>query len=154
VSNNLDPRRLEDLRQLHILDLIRNHPREIEADPGGAPMLRGEVVALSPSDVALEKARKAGFSVLTERVLEGLDARLIVLRAPDGMTTRRALKQLKELDSDGAYDFNHLYTDSGEVPEPDVGARSNPGTGAPVGMGVGASTAVTKIGLIDSGIDT
>src|SRR5579863_3688567 len=41
----LDPRRLADLRRLHILDLIRKNPKEIEADPNGAPIIRGEVVA-------------------------------------------------------------------------------------------------------------
>ena len=66
LTNDLDPRRLEDLRRLRILDLIHKNPKEIEADPNGAPILRGEVVAFSPSDAALEKARAAGFSVLRE----------------------------------------------------------------------------------------
>ena len=48
-------------------------------------------------------------------MLEGLDARVVVLSVPGGTATRRALKQLKGLDPEGAYDFNHLYTDSGEV---------------------------------------
>ena len=124
LSDDLDPRRLEDLRRLHILDLIRKNPKEIEADPNGAPILRGEVVAFSPSDAALEKARAAGFAVLRERALDGLDARLVVLKAPDGTATRRALKQLKGLDPEGVYDFNHLYTDSGEVLGAGVGGRS------------------------------
>jgi hypothetical protein len=102
LSNDLDPRRLEDLRRLHILDVIRKNPKEIEADPNGAPVVRGEVVAFSPSDAALEKARAAGFVVLRERALDGLDARLVVLKAPDGIATRRGLKQLKGLDPEGA----------------------------------------------------
>src|SRR6185437_14802336 len=53
LSNDLDPRRLEDLRLLHVRDLIRSHRREVEADPNGAPILRGEVVAFSPTDAAL-----------------------------------------------------------------------------------------------------
>jgi subtilisin family serine protease len=166
LSDDLDPRRLEDLRRLHILDLIRKNPKEIEADPNGAPILRGEVVAFSPSDAALEKARAAGFAVLRERALDGLDARLVVLKAPDGTATRRALKQLKGLDPEGVYDFNHLYSDSGEVLGAGVGGQP---TGAAVGSGelrvaLGESTvsagtgtgtgAGTRVGLVDGGVDT
>jgi hypothetical protein len=180
LSNDLDPRRLADLRRLRLLDLIRKNPKEIERDPSGAPILRGEVVVFSPSDAALEKARAARFVVVRERVLEGLDARLVVLKAPDGMATRRALTQLRGLDPEGTYDFNHLYTDSGEG-----GARTGSGEVAAAGVGVGVtqgagsrgargdlrlalragrdasmgsspngSDASTRVGLIDGGVDT
>ena len=152
LSNDLDPRRLTDLRRLHLLDLVRRNPREIETDPNGAPILRGEVVAFSPSDAALEKARAAGFVVVRERVLEGLDARVVVLKVPGGTATRRALRQLKGLDPEGAYDFNHLYTDSGEV---GAGKDASTGSGAGTSSGTDTSSGVgTKVGLIDGGIDT
>jgi subtilisin family serine protease len=182
LSNDLDPRRLTDLRRLHLVDLIRKNPKEIEADPSGAPILRGEVVAFSPSDGALEKARAAGFVVVRERVLEGLDARVVVLKAPAGRATRRALAQLKGLDPEGAYDFNHLYTDSGELGAAGVGVGAargavSPGTGsrgvesrsaggdlrlalragqdANTGSGADPSSGGgTKVGLIDGGVDT
>jgi subtilisin family serine protease len=147
VTNDLDSRRLENLRLVQIRDLLRTHRREVEPDPNGAPILRGEVVAFSPTDAALEKARDAGFTILRERVLDGLDARLVVLRAPDSMATRRALQRLKGLDPDGSYDFNHLYSDSGEV------GRS---TGdAPIGdAAAGHPDATVRIGLVDGGVDT
>jgi hypothetical protein len=180
LSDDLDPRRLEDLRRLHILDLIRKNPKEIEADPNGAPILRGEVVAFSPSDAALGKARAAGFAVLRERALDGLDARLVVLKAPDGIATRRALNQLKGLDPEGVYDFNHLYTDSGETSSVgagrDVGMLTGAGGELRIALGASASGAAganargaggeavdgagpsagtgTKIGLVDGGVDT
>lgn len=148
LSNDLDPRRLEDLRLLHVRDLLRTHRREVEADPNGAPILRGEVVAFSPTDAALERARAAGFNVARERVLEGLDARLVVLQVPRGMSTRRALERLRGLDPDGTYDFNHLYMDSGVVGkaagEPPVGAAEAPTH----------SDVAVKVGLVDGGVDT
>ena len=171
LSNDLDPHRLEDLRRLHVLDLIRKNSKEIEADPNGAPILRGEVVAFSPSDAALERARAAGFAVLRERVLEGLDVRLVVLKAPDGTATRRALRQLKGLDPEGVYDFNHLYTDSGEVLGSGasdrasglLGAVKSRGADADLRLALGANAsdgvsardagAGTKVGLIDGGLD-
>jgi subtilisin family serine protease len=151
VTNDLDPRRLEDLRLLHIRDLIRTHRREVEADPKGAPILRGEVVAFSPTDAALDRARGAGFTVLRERVLDGLDARLVVLQAPQGMATRRALQRLKGLDPDGSYDFNHLYSDSGEVGQ----AVAGPPAGGAAEVSASAHTdATVRIGLVDGGVDT
>jgi hypothetical protein len=147
LPNDLDPRRLSDLRRLRVVDLIRKNPKQIEADPNGAPILRGEVVAFSPSDASLEKARAAGFSVLRERVLEGLDSRLVVLGVPDGTATRRALKQLKGLDPKGVYDFNHLYMDGGEV-----GAGGNTAGGA--GADANQDGHRTRVGLVDGGVDT
>jgi hypothetical protein len=129
VTNDLDPRRLEGLRMVHVRDLIRTHRREIEADPNCAPILRGEVVAFSPMDAALERARAAGFDVLRERPLDGLDARVVVLRAPEGIATRRALQQLRGLDPEGVYDFNHLYMDGGVVGQ-GVAAGANAAAGA------------------------
>ncbi|MDB6045116.1 MAG: hypothetical protein JWM63_3667 [Gammaproteobacteria bacterium] len=166
LGGDLDPRRLQDLRQLRVLELIRSHPKVIEADPNGAPILRSEVLAFSPSDALLEKVRAAGFSVLRERALEGLEARIVVLKAPDGMSTRRALKQLKALDPEGVYDFNHVYTDSGLISNSTIAAYTgganaghdaNAGAGVTVGVnassGVGASP-TASVGLVDGGVDT
>jgi hypothetical protein len=146
TTNALDPRRLEDLRLLRIRDLLRTHRREVEPDSNGAPVLRGEVVAFSPTDAALEQARGAGFTVLRERVLDGLDARLVVLRAAEGMATRRALQRLRGLDPQGTYDFNHLYSDSGEV----VGGAAAP---APA-VDARPPDATVRVGLVDGGVDT
>jgi Subtilase family len=154
LSNDLDPRRLEDLRRLHVLDLIRKNPKEIEADPDGAPILRGEVVASSPSDAALAKARVAGFAVLRERALDGLDARIVVLKAPDGTATRRALKQLKGLDPEGVYDFNHLYMDGGEVLGADAGARGVGGGAGRADVGGGAARSVDVDQRVGAGPDS
>jgi subtilisin family serine protease len=155
LSDDLDPRKLEDLRRLHILDLIRKNPKEIEADPNGAPILRGEVVMFSPSDAALEKARAAGFAVLRERVLDGLDARLVILKAPDGTATRRALKQLRGLDPEGVYDFNHLYSESGEVLASGATRAIAPSAGDAAVDGAAPSAGTgTKVGLVDGGVDT
>jgi subtilisin family serine protease len=152
VSDDLDPRRLAELRLLHIRDLIRSHRREIEADPNGAPILRGEVVAFSPTDAALQRAQGAGFAVLRVRVLDGLDARLVILRAPDGMATRRALQRLKGLDPEGSYDFNHLYSDSGEIGR--SGRRVLRVVAEPSVGDAGAQRTQVRIGLIDGGVDT
>jgi subtilisin family serine protease len=110
-----DVQRLADLRQLRVRELLRTQRQFVERDPNGAPILRAELVAFAPTDAALDSARAAGFTVARERTLEGLDARVVVLRAPDRMSTRRALARLRALDPNGAYDYNHIYLDSGVV---------------------------------------
>jgi hypothetical protein len=151
LATDVDPRRLQELRRLRIRDLIRRSRREIEADPNGAPALRGEVVAFSPTDAALERARGAGFVVLRERVLEGLDTRLVVFGAPNGLATRRALQQLRALDPDGLYDFNHLYMDGGAV---GMAVAAPSGAESPEVTTATPAVAAARVGLIDSGVDT
>ncbi|HSD73572.1 MAG TPA: S8 family serine peptidase [Steroidobacteraceae bacterium] len=145
TTDRLDPNRLTDARLLKVRQLIRAHRDVLEADPHGAAIVRSELLAFSPSAAALEHARAAGFSVARERALAGLDARIVVLRAPAGMSTQRALKKLRSLDPQGAYDFNHVYTDSGAVqPGAAPAVDGNPAEG---------SAARVKIGLIDGGVD-
>jgi len=110
-----NPDQLRELRRLKIRDLLRTRRTVLEADPRGAPIVRSEVLALSPTPAALDQARAAGFEILRTRTLEGLDMSVVVLRAPERMSTRRALRQLQRLDPEGVYDFNHLYLESGET---------------------------------------
>lgn len=185
VQNELGAvQRLADVRQLRIQDLLRTQRRFVERDPSGAPILRAEIVAFSPTDAALESARAAGFTIARERNLEGLDARVVVLHAPERMSTRRALSRLRALDPNGAYDYNHIYLDSGLVTDPPRPTASAEGAGAerppkrrsaaansrllaqqpaqsastsPVPAPSSSSSysvSQVKIGLVDGGIDT
>ncbi len=156
---------LRELRLNRVRNLIRTHRDVIEADPRGAPILRSEVLAFSPSEQAVERARAAGFAVIREKTLDGLDARIVVLRAPEGMSTRRALKRLRAGDPAGIYDFNHIYTESGAVFTPAnespptpvaASAQSSPSAGAQSSPSPGAQTLPVssgRVGLIDGGID-
>lgn len=149
LAGETDPRRLRELRALRIRELLRRHRDVLEADPHGAPVVRGEVLALSPSTAALQAAADAGFTVVREQSLGTLGARLLVLRAPG--KTARALARLKALDPTGVYDFNHVYTDSGALATAGGGAVPPAPGGTP---GPDATEhAATRIGLIDSGVD-
>ncbi|MFC4309979.1 S8 family serine peptidase [Steroidobacter flavus] len=115
VLDQTDPQRLRELRQVRVRNLLRTNRTVLEADPRGAPIIRNEVVALSPTQAALEGARAAGFVVGRTRTLEGLDVSIVVLQAPPGVSTRRALERLRRDDPAGTYDYNHVYLESGEV---------------------------------------
>jgi len=155
VAGQLDVDRLTDLRRLRIRELLRTQRANVERDPAGAPILRAEIVAFSPTDAALDSARAAGFTVARERVLEGLDARVVVLHAPDNMSTRRALSRLRAIDPNGAYDFNHIYLDSGELGGQRVTLAPAEPAGSADAQPVRAPAAANgmRLGLVDGGVD-
>jgi Subtilase family len=147
----VDPGALKDVRKLRLRDLLRRNRATLEADRNGAPIVRGEVLAVSPSDAQLNAALAAGFTIVRVRTLDGLDTRIVVLGMPKGLDTQHGLLRLRELVPDASLDFNHIYTDSG-------GAVSPAGEPAPQSNGATESPATAqklpgKLGLIDSGVD-
>jgi hypothetical protein len=152
VLEQADPQRLQELRQLRIRNLLRTNRAVLEADPRGAPIVRNEVVALSPTQEALDRARAAGFGIGRTRALEGLDVTIVVLQAPAGMSTRRALQRLREADPEGTYDFNHIYLGSGEVGAArDASGVDSSSQAQPESASAIAATGA-KVGLIDGGV--
>lgn len=160
VLDQADPQQLRELRKLRIRSLLRTNRAALETDPRGAPIVRNEVVALSPTQEALDQARAAGFGIGQTRTLDGLDVTLVVLQAPGGMSTRRALDRLRQADPEGTYDYNHIYLGSGEVtaaPPPAAGSNASTASEASplrVGSEIQKPVAASgiKIGLIDGGV--
>ena len=146
----LNPPELRDLRRRRILGLIRANGTVLERDPKGEPIIRNEVLVLAPLEQALAAARHAGFAVIREYGLESLDTHIVVLRAPQGVSTARALKELQALDPQGLYDFNHVYMDSGgflaEAQSSEDMKRSD--------LSSSAGSRTKKLGLIDGGVAT
>ena len=150
-------RALTEVRKLRVRELLRTEGETVELDPDGQPIVRRQIGALSPSEAALEKARAAGFTVLRRETLDGLDLGLVILEAPRGTSTRRALKKMRELDPEGEYDFNHLYLGAGDNAEgaARVAAETPPASAEPSPQAAGPTTSGQglRIGLIDSGIE-
>jgi subtilisin family serine protease len=138
-----EPGDLRALRLDAVASLLRRHPKLIEADPRGEPIVRRELLANSPSPAALRAAAGLGFAVVREEGFEELGESLVVLRVPAKLGTQEALMRLRELDPAGSYDFNHLYTGSAALPL--EGAAGEAGRAAGTGKGA--------VGLVDSGID-
>jgi subtilisin family serine protease len=144
----LNPAGLRELRQQRIRELLRRHRDVLEADPHGAPIVRRELLAFSPQQSALALALAAGYTVVRERVLEELGARLVVLHAPDD--TARSLTRLQGIDPGGSYDFNHVYLPSGAPP----GSAQASSLAARVTTAASESAPATaRVGLIDDGVD-
>jgi len=145
----LDPETLLTERLTRIDALVSDHPREIDRDNHGAPVVRGEVLAIALTPEALAQARAAGFAVRDAGGGPDDGVGLVVLTTPGGMSAREAVTRLRKLDPGGAYDFNHLYLPSGET-GPETAetpvASAEPDT-------TGDAHAAVRIGLIDTGID-
>lgn len=133
-------------RRLQARALIRANPQLIEADPAGAPLRRAELVALAPVESALQREIADGFAVLRRQSLAELETDIVVLRAPMGLSTRRALARLRSLDPQGSYDYNHLYVESG------AGADDGDSAGMRTAPPAHAGAAV-HVGMIDGGVD-
>ncbi len=126
--------------------LIRRSEGALEADPGGWPVVRGEVVAVDLSAAGRRRALDAGFTVVREERLASLDMTTVVLAPPPGLPLRRALERLRRLDPEGSYAYNHVHAPAGELAEA-VGVPATPEPASAPQRGGG------RMGLIDTGVD-
>jgi len=150
-ADSLD--QLSDVRHALIARLIRANPRTVARDPRGNPIVRDELLALSPSTQAIEAAQANGFKVAREHIAPDLDIHLVVLQVPPSTNISKALRQLRAADPAGSYDFNHIYTGVGRVST--AASNATPAPPAPQGIGAGPSDQPPpRIGLIDAGIDS
>lgn len=131
---------LAEVRRLAAERLIREHPEAVEADAQGAPVVRGEVLALSPSEAALSAARAAGFRVGARASSPELGLDSVTLLAPAGLSAREALRRLRALDPQGQYDLDHIYQEGGRV----AGAAGSAET---------SNGRSVRVGLVDGSVD-
>ncbi len=135
---------LQAVRRQTIDELLRLHGDEVEADPAGEPMLRGELLLISPTAALLEQARAQGYRLLRRSALVGLDLQTVVMQPPPGVATADALTRLRMLDPRLEADFNHVYVRSGAVDAAAVGST----VALPSGDEAGG-----RVGLVDGGVD-
>ncbi|MES1159007.1 MAG: S8 family serine peptidase [Terricaulis silvestris] len=138
LSNDLRAVRADRLTALR-----RQYPNLIDVDPHGAAVIRAQVLAVDPSAEALAAAQRQGFTIVEQNAAGALGLSIVTLRAPQGMSTRRAVEALRRADPSGAYDYDHLYLGAGEAAA-EAHARQ------PNGAGVSSNV---RIGLIDGGVD-
>jgi hypothetical protein len=155
-ATQLGPDSLASLHRTRLQELIRRNRQMIEADPNGEPMLRGQLLGLDLSPAALEHLATAGFTRVGEQRLEGVDISLDVLRAPPGLSTRRALQELRALEPGAVFDYDHIYAGSGAdmaadapVTQTSPQPPASPGAGTPPAAEHGH---IARVGLIDSGV--
>ncbi|MET0661375.1 MAG: S8 family serine peptidase [Steroidobacteraceae bacterium] len=146
VGDTLQRTDLRDLRRLQISSLLRRHRDVLERDPRGEPIVRSELLSFDPSPVSLQRVQADGFTIAREQQSDELGTRLVVLLAPRGLSTQRALRRLQQLDPTGTYDFNHVYTGGGAT-------DAQPPVNAPAAAAnTAASLDRVRVGLVDTGV--
>jgi hypothetical protein len=138
---------LAQVRSLRVHALIHANRREIDTDRNGAAVVRGTVLAMSPSDAALAQAAAAGFELAEDHAFAELDLRVVRLRAPAHLGTRAALERLRKIDPAGSYDYDHLFDAGGIV------AGDGAGVSAQGSAPARDPESAARIGLIDAGVD-
>lgn len=128
---------------LQARQLLRRHPDQLETDRRGLPIIRAVIVALSPDPDALARALERGYQIQDDQQLEGIGQRLVTLLVPRGTGTREALRDLRQADPGGQYDFDHLYMESGAAPAP----------AAATAVVTDVQRVDIRVGLIDGGVD-
>jgi subtilisin family serine protease len=149
-ANALD--QLSEVRHLQIARLIRANPRSVAADPRGNPVVRDELLDFSPTAQAIEAAQARGFRIVREQTAGDLDFHLAVLQPPPRMSIAKALRQLREADPAGTYDYNHIYMGVGSAVEDAAQSPIANRTAASDGAS-GAAQALPRVGLVDSGVE-
>ena len=138
---------LSDVRRQATALLIRNNRRLIEADPNGEPTVRGEVLAMAIDDAMLSRWAARGFSIDHIETIPAANLRVVVLKVPAGVSTRKALRELRDADTQGVYDYNHIYLGSG------LAAAAGAADADAAAPGAEPPQPRMRVGLLDSGVD-
>lgn len=154
VTTQLDAQGGALLRARQIRELLRRHRDVLEADPDGAPVVRGQVIALAPTPEIMLQIERAGFSIVRVQRHESIGLQVVVLAAPPGDSARAALRRLRKIDPNGSYDFNHLYLHSAAAAPAATPIAIPPVSSSPaIASAPARRPRRTLVGLIDAGVD-
>jgi subtilisin family serine protease len=131
-------------RKLQIDALRRSEPRRVDVDPHGAPILRGEFLAMGLSDAQRDAVRALGFSVDRATPADatlGLD--FVVLHDTRSRRTVKAMRVLQQVAPDATFTYQHLYLPAGDADVVNATSSATPPPSAPA----------RRVGLIDGGVD-
>lgn len=110
-----------------------------------------DILALNLGRESQARARALGFRVQEKRALRSLRLWLVRLRPPPGMDARAALAALRKADPKGFYDYNAVYR-LASAPSSCQGIRCY--GRSLIGWSSGACSLHTRIGIVDSALDT
>jgi subtilisin family serine protease len=119
-------------------------PKALSFDPQGRKIVRGEILAIEPTDRDIAAARQLNFAVKQRETLQALSLEAVTLLAPTNVDAIAALAALRAADPAGTFDFDHIYDPSGTANK--NGSAHSAGPGVPVAKTV-------AIGMVDAGVD-
>lgn len=124
--------------------LRREEPRRVDLDPNGAPILRGEFLAIGLTDARLAAVQALGFAVDREAATDatlGLD--FMRLHDNRGRGTQDAMRALQQAAPGATFTYQHLYLPAGDADVAPAAGSTAPAPGA----------ARRSVGMVDGGVD-
>lgn len=115
-------------------------------DDQGHPIVRNEILAVSPTPESLATARRLNFGIVRQDQLGALNLAVTILRAPEGLTESQALAALRQADPGGNYDYANIYNPSG--------GQAADENSAPRSASLAPARSSLRIGMIDGGIES
>lgn len=134
--------RLRRTRLGNLAALARQHPDDLALDLRGDPAVRDELLLLNPGADAIDAARRAGFGVIGDDAVQGLDIRAVRLRVPANMDLARAERRLRQVVRGATVQSNPIYRPM-DVVAPQTGSKPVART---------TTSARAAVGLIDGGV--
>lgn len=134
--------------RLRMIDrLVRRNADVIELDAEGAPARRGELLVMDASVKAIEPALQAGFTMLSQDEIGGLDLSVVRLGVPTGLNLAEAQLLLSNLLPTAQISADNLHFQSGSAKGAvlTISAQSSASTAVPVGMIDGAPGPSVKV---------
>ena len=146
-GGNLLERQARDLLRLRdqqLARLLSQNSDRIERDAAGNLARRGELLSVGISPGDLNRLKRAGFAVIAQEIVEGLDLQITRLRVPLGANLAKAQALAEHIAPGAGISVDHLHWQS----ESSVAGKS--AVVLPVLLAVQAQIPVeTSIGIID-----
>lgn len=136
-----DLRTLAEQRLRRLTDYVSTHRDSVDWDENRQPAVRGEVLLLDPDAQALGVAQRAGYALLEQGAVEGLDVRYARLQVPAGISLAGAVKALRK-----ALPGREVSADQLHFPAGGMGKGGKPASDS------GALPRGGTVGVIDGGI--
>lgn len=136
--------RLLRLRDQQLTRLLRQNRDLIERDARGDLARRGEILLIDPARATIAALDQAGFAVIAEEQVEGIDLDIVRLRVPAGLSLARAEALARKLSPEAEIAADTLHWQSG------LPARRGHATPIPALLAATAPSPIdTPIGIID-----
>lgn len=136
-------------RRMRAERLQRAYRDLLDFDSHGNLIVRSEIVAVGARSDGVATAEAEGFVVVRRGALEGFDSEFVALSPPKGMSVKKALRRLAEIDPAATFDYNHIYFGSSEAASTgNAGELGQHEVKEPDGTHVSG----VRIGMIDGGV--
>jgi hypothetical protein len=143
-GQDLPPETLLQIRKMRLAELVKESGGTLEMDALGNPAVRGRVIALDPTKVALRAAVRAGFTVTADTRDATLNLHSVTFTVPRGMGTANAILLLRRAAPGMVIDVDPIFEPAGgALAATSVALAAASLSSAPHGL---------LIGMVDGGV--